>query len=182
LLTSSKQKYSDKLLDKNSLKVYRYTYQHPNKENPMSIEVPPVLAPVEDHIGQAILVAWDGCHKIYLALDEAEADYFREYYGQNASGGSVVVEADADTMLATVVRWYENSCGLKFVSGVVSNEADPNAGFTQIVEQGAEYEDEDEDEDEDCTWCGGDCEDEDECWEEMYGDSVDPEDEDDEDE
>jgi hypothetical protein len=139
---------------------------------PNTIEVPPVLAPVEDYIDKAHLVAFDGCHKIYLALDEYEADYFREHYGQNASGGSVVVEADADTMLEAVVNWYAESCGLKFVSGVVRNEKDPNAGFTQIVEQGAEAEEED------CTWCGGDCEDEDECWEEQYGDSVDPEDED----
>ena len=121
-----------------------------------TITVPEVLAPVENHINQAHLVAFDGCHKIYLALDEWEAKWFREEYPH-------VVEGSPDDMLSTVVGWWEESCFLKFVSGVTHNEEDPNAGFINIVPQGAEEE-------EDCTWCGGDCEDEDECWEDQYGD------------
>lgn len=121
-----------------------------------TIEVPKVLEPVENYIDQAHLAAFDGCHKIYLALDETQADWFREEYPHVAQGSP-------DIMLATVVKWYEESCFLKFVEGVTTNAADPNAGFTQIVPQGAE-----EEQDEDCYWCGGDCEDEDACHDEQF--------------
>ena len=95
------------------------------------MSTPEVLEPVENYIDEAILVAFDGCHKIYLALDEIEAKFFRDEYPH-------VVENTSDTMLATVVRWYGESCGLKFVQGVRHNAANPNAGFTSIVDQGAE--------------------------------------------
>lgn len=73
--------------------------------------------------------------KIYLALDEIEAGWFRD-----PDSGYEVVSGSADTMLATVVDWYEKSCWLKFVQGVAHDEEDPNRGYTTIVEQGAEDE------------------------------------------
>ena len=85
-------------------------------------------ADVEAHIDEAILIAWDGCHKIYLALDEVEADFFR-------SGYPHIVQDNSEAMLATVMDWYDASCGLKFVSGVRYNAEDPNAGFISLIEQ-----------------------------------------------
>jgi hypothetical protein len=85
-------------------------------------------------IDNAILVAYDGCHKIYLALDEEQAEWFRGNY-------DIIVEASSDMMLAAVERWWEDSCGLRFISGVRTNHADPNAGFTTIISQ---FEDDDE--------------------------------------
>jgi hypothetical protein len=98
-----------------------------------NITVPEVLAPVENYIDKAKLVAFDGCHKIYLALDEWEANWFTMEYPH-------VVAGSPDEMLATVVGWWEQSCFLKFVSGVTHNEENPNAGFIDIVPQGAEEE------------------------------------------
>lgn len=99
--------------------------------------IPPVLQPVADFIDEAVLVAWDGCHKIYLALDEAEATWFADHYGET-------VRDKPDVMMAYVIRWWEDSCGLRFVSGVRSNPEDPNAGFVDIVPQFADYEEEEE--------------------------------------
>ncbi len=108
---------------------------------------------VSEYAEDAILAAWDGCHKIYLAMDEAEGEWFRENYAEH------IVEYD-DGIVETVKDWWDASCSLRFVSAVWRNEDDPNAGFVSLISQFAE------DDDEECSlcgesWCDGDCEDED---------------------
>jgi hypothetical protein len=96
--------------------------------------LPEYFLPVAKEIVNAHLVATDGCHKIYLAMDEEEAEWFRENY-------EYVVEDTAEVMLTTVMEWFENSCSLRFVSAVRHNADDPNAGFTHLIEQGTVDED-----------------------------------------
>jgi len=43
---------------------------------------------------------------------------------------------DPDKSLETVQGWFEQSCGLRFISAVRSVEGDPNKGFTGLIEQG----------------------------------------------
>ena len=92
---------------------------------------------VEDKIYEAQGIAWDGCHKIYLAMDDTEAAWFADnyefYHGY--------IGMDAREMLATVEDWWERSCGLRFVSAVYHNEDDPNAGFVDLIPQFAEMGD-----------------------------------------
>lgn len=83
------------------------------------------------YAGDAILAAWDGCHKIYLAMDEEQAEEFREGY-------DIVVESADGDLVETVAEWFESSCCLRFVNAVWTNHADPNAGFVDIIAQGAE--------------------------------------------
>jgi hypothetical protein len=75
--------------------------------------------------------AWDGCHKIYLAMDDIEADWFASEYEYFTSG-------TPDDVYTTVKGWYEDSCGLRFVSAVYHNEDDPNAGFIDLIPQFSE--------------------------------------------
>lgn len=98
-----------------------------------------LMEPVEAVITDAKLVAFDGCHKIYLAMDDEEATWFRLNY-------NFIVQSSPDVMLQAVTDWYEASCLLRFVSAVRSNPENPNEGFTTLVEQGADADDEDEDE------------------------------------
>lgn len=93
-------------------------------------EIPEVLTPVLEHIDEALSISWDGCHKIYLALDETEATWFAENYEHTYVG-------DRNFMMNKIVEWWDESCFLRFVSGVRHNSVDPNLGFVQIVEQGA---------------------------------------------
>ena len=65
---------------------------------------------------QAVLVAWDGCHKIYLALDEQEADWFEQ------SDGYETFRSDTNRMVSKVRSWYKNSCELRFVSAVSEHD------------------------------------------------------------
>lgn len=90
-----------------------------------------------DAIGGALLVAWDGCHKIYLAMDEEQAEWFRTEYPHT-------VEIHTEEMLAAVERWWEESCPLRFINAVSTNHADPNAGYVSIVAQFDWDDDEDE--------------------------------------
>lgn len=97
---------------------------------------------VEKFIPHARLIAWDECHKIYLAMDDTEAEWFR-------NSDYTVVEDTPEVMLSTVIRWFEDSCPLRFVSAVSHNAIDPNAGFTKLIDQFEAEEDEyEEDEDE----------------------------------
>ena len=104
-----------------------------------SIEKPELFDPVEAVIEDAFLVAFDGCHKIYVAMDEHEANWFRENY-------EFVFADTPEAMLNKVMEWYDDSCFLRFVSAVRHDPDDPNAGFTTLIGQ---FDDQDEDEDED---------------------------------
>ena len=78
---------------------------------------------VEKYLGSALCVAFDDCHKIYLAMDEEELNYF-------TANGWTMATGSAPEMLEQVWAWYEvESCGLRFVSAVESGE------FTTLIEQ-----------------------------------------------
>lgn len=94
---------------------------------------------VETYVNEAKLIAWDTCHKIYLAMDDTQADWFRLNYES-------VVQDDPEVMLEMLHAWYDNSCFLKFIEAVETNEDDPNAGFTTLIPQGADEDDWDEEE------------------------------------
>lgn len=99
----------------------------------MSVTDSELFEDVRDAIFGAHLVAWDGCHKIYLAMDATEADWFRAEYRH-------VCSAPADEMLAVVGEWWEDSCSLRFVEAVSHNEDDRNAGFVTLIAQFADEE------------------------------------------
>ena len=99
------------------------------KHNPESIEEG--LLAVEEFLEDSILVAFDGCHKIYLAMDATDAEFYQANY-------DFIVEGSSEVKYDAIVQWYEDSCPLRFISAVYTNEEDPNAGFIQLVGQGAE--------------------------------------------
>ena len=98
--------------------------------NQQNLNVPEVLRPVLDYIADAHLIAWDGCHRIYLALDEINATRFESGYRlafdatdepRFVPGYPHTLRADPDVLMATVVEWWENSCVYRFVQGVRDN-------------------------------------------------------------
>jgi hypothetical protein len=118
---------------------------------------------VEEVINEARGIAWDTCHKIYVLMDDEQMALMGTY------GYDPLISADemsADEMLETLKKWYDESCGLRFINAVRSHPSDPNLGFIDLISQFEEedcedcgesgcagvcndYEDEDEDEDED---------------------------------
>ena len=102
--------------------------------------IPPVLTPVQTAIDKAHAIAWDGCHKIYLAMDAEQADWFQAHYSHVLRRVmlSPLREIENTNMMIAITKWWAESCGLRFVSAVTTNHADPNAGFNDLVPQGSE--------------------------------------------
>ena len=100
---------------------------------------------VSEYAENCVLIAFDGCHKIYLAMDETEAKFFRDPDNYEFS----FENNTENDLLDILADWYTNSCDLKFIQAVWSNEADPNAGFVSLISQEAGWaEDEEEEEEE----------------------------------
>ena len=99
------------------------------KHNPESIEEG--FHAAEEFLKDSILVAFEGCHKIYLAMDETDAEFYRANY-------EFIVEGSYEEKYNAIVQWYEDSCPLRFITAVYTNEENPNDGFIQLVGQGAE--------------------------------------------
>ena len=103
---------------------------------------------VKEEVQYAKSISFDGCHKIYLAMDDTQAEWFKaNYNGEDCDARTFV--GTAEQMLALLEEWYEGSCSLKFIQSVRTNEVDANEGFESLIPQGAHDEDEDEDEDDD---------------------------------
>jgi hypothetical protein len=108
-------------------------------------------------VNEARGIAFDTCHKIYVLMDTKQVAEMREYEYELIHTSE---EMTSSQMLETLKDWFEKSCPLRFIQAVETNLADPNAGFTALIEQGAS-------DTEDCDDCGqpdcsGACEDEDE--------------------
>ena len=116
-----------------------------------------LFEPVADAVEDALLIAFDGCHKMYLAMDEEQAEWFRNNYN-GVHCDDRTFTGTPEEMLTTLKGWWDDSCGLKFITAVTTNHDDPNAGYESLISQGDawdfenqddEYDDEDEDEEED---------------------------------
>lgn len=103
---------------------------------------------VREATEKAHLIAFDGCHKIYLAMDVVEAKWFRENYN-GTDCDDRTFQGSPKEMYDMIVKWYDESCGLRFINAVEHNEENPNAGYTQLVPQGASDEVEVDEDDED---------------------------------
>jgi hypothetical protein len=100
---------------------------------------------VEIALENAKAIAWDTCHKIYVLMDDEQVEKMREYEYDPLITSD---EMGPSEMLDTVIDWYEDSCGLRFVQGVTTNHEDQNLGYEDLIPQGADWTDEDtEDED-----------------------------------
>ena len=88
---------------------------------------------IEERVSEAKAIAWDTCHKIYLLMDDEQVELMRGYEYDPLITKE---EMTSEEMLSTLEKWYEDSCGLRFIQAVNTNHIDPNAGFESLVEQG----------------------------------------------
>ena len=100
---------------------------------------------VKEEVRYAKSISFDGCHKIYLAMDDTQAKWFKENYNGAEDSDDRTFEGTPEQMFELLQNWYENSCSLKFIQSVKTNEVDANEGFESLIPQGAHDEvDEDE--------------------------------------
>jgi hypothetical protein len=93
---------------------------------------------VEKALEDAKGIAWDGCHKIYVLMDDEQVAQMREYEYDQIHTAEEMTDGE---MLETIKKWFSDSCGLEFVQAVATDHTDPNAGFTTLIPQG-EYDQE----------------------------------------
>lgn len=108
--------------------------------NPESIDEG--MTAVRDWMEDAVLIAFDECHKMYLAMDAQEAQFFRENYPRT-------LQDTPAKMYEELMEWWDESCPLRFIQAVYHNESDPNAGFINLIDQCARWDDEEDEEEED---------------------------------
>jgi hypothetical protein len=87
-------------------------------------------------------IAWDGCHKIYILLDDEQMRLMEEYGYDPLI--PITNNQERHEAVLTLVDWFGRSCGLRFISAVHTDEKDPNAGFFHVIRQ-FEIEREEED-------------------------------------
>jgi hypothetical protein len=87
---------------------------------------------VEDYVQNAKAITWDECHKIYVLMDDEQVEKMHEYGYEPIITSS---EADSGHMLDLLKEWYNESCGLRFIEAVATNNDDPNAGFETLIPQ-----------------------------------------------
>ena len=92
---------------------------------------------VAEATDKADLVAWDNCHKIYVALDKAEGSWYMDNKYQCFIGSP-------EAMLDQVCEWYEKAsieCGLQYVDATstsdMSTESEHYSDFHRLIPQDA---------------------------------------------
>ena len=87
----------------------------------------------------AKLVAYDDCHKIYIAMDDEEARWYTDKEWTIFTG-------TPDEIMDQGWDWYHNSCGLQFVEATStsesSTESEHYSDFHTIIPQGSDWKEE----------------------------------------
>ncbi len=94
---------------------------------------------IKERLSEAEGIAWDTCHKIYILMDSEQVELMRSY------GYDPLItneEMNPDDMFGLVQEWYEDSCSLRFIQAVSTNDIDPNLGFESLVSQFEDQEEE----------------------------------------
>jgi hypothetical protein len=106
-----------------------------------------VLASLQDARG----ICFDGCHKIYVLMDDQQVDEFTAYgydiitVDDDSTDDDDEYTATVDEAFAIVHDWYDMSCFLKFVNGVETADSDNrNDDYFDLIPQGAYDGEEDE--------------------------------------
>ena len=86
---------------------------------------------VMDYTLKAKGIAWDGCHKIYVLMDDNQVELMREYGYEYLYTTAELID---DSFCNIIHDWYNDSCGLRFVDAVKTTE-NPNDGFTILIAQ-----------------------------------------------
>ena len=101
---------------------------------------------VREEVRYAKSISFDGCHKIYLAMDDTQTKWFKENYnGEDC--GDMTFEGTPEEMFEMLKKWYKDSCALKFIQSVTTNGTGiDNESFESLIPQGAEDYENEEDE------------------------------------
>ena len=90
---------------------------------------------LETLLTYAYSVSWDGCHKIYLNMDLRQHQKMGEYgYDKTIENNNPYITTQK------LEEWYEDSCSLRFIDAVFTNDDDTDK-FVIVI---AQFEGEDD--------------------------------------
>lgn len=92
---------------------------------------------LDELVAQAYSLSWDGCHKLYLNMDEAQHEKMMEY-GYDLT----IINRDHNVTMDKLGEWYSDSCGLRFIDAVFTNDDNTDKFVTVIGQFFGEDEDE----------------------------------------
>jgi hypothetical protein len=96
---------------------------------------------IKDRLENAKGIGWDGCHKIYILMDDNQMTEMQNYgYDPLFSSDQI----SPNRMFELIERWWDQSCGLRFISAVSTNEINPNLGFENLISQGEDNQQDEE--------------------------------------
>jgi len=86
-------------------------------------------------------IAWDTCHKIYVAMDDQEVQILEEQgYGDDMLTSS---QLSPEEMYLRLRDWYDNACPLRFIEAVStatgSDSESRESQFHTLVPQGEDW-------------------------------------------
>jgi hypothetical protein len=90
---------------------------------------------LDDLMYQTDSVSFDGCHKIYLNMDAKQTEKMIGY-----GYDKTIIDTPA-AMKDLVLTWYEDSCSLRFINAVFTND-DETDKFVTVIGQFFGEEDE----------------------------------------
>jgi hypothetical protein len=91
---------------------------------------------IEEALGDAYSITWCGCHRIYILADPVVHEEQVKY------GYTPELIIDKEESLNRLWEWWEDSCGLRFISLITGSIKEGTEQFRSIIEQ-FEYEEED---------------------------------------
>lgn len=95
----------------------------------------PYLEAVQNAVDGAVSIAWEGCHKIYIQLDQASHEEMIGF------GYTPIPIQDNDKAVQQLWEWFDNSCRLRFINATKKNGQQTD--FIDVIPQG-EYDSEDD--------------------------------------
>lgn len=100
---------------------------------------------VAAHIEDAAGIAWDGCHKIYLLMDQNQVTIEQDYGNERILTRKTATDEE---MTKQVKSWFSQSCSLRFIQAVTSIEDSYDDKYEDIIPQFSEDFEEDFDSEE----------------------------------
>jgi hypothetical protein len=95
----------------------------------------PFLTKVIDALDNAVSIAWDGCHKIYILGDQVSHEE------QIELGYTPELVEDKEAALARLWKWWNSSCSLKFINRIEGSVKNKTETFFDVIPQ-CEYDEE----------------------------------------
>ena len=82
------------------------------QESPPVTFKEPFLSRVREAVEDAQGICWEGCHKIYVLMDQSSCDYF------GGMGYQIRPTGNVDIAMQELYQWFDLSCGLRFIDKV----------------------------------------------------------------